>query len=140
MIVAKPADASDRTQVTRLNCRRADSERASYPHRYERIQNRRVSVSLARHPAVISVRSPTALTGKRDAYPTIFNRLLLTKRVVVERVLAGRVLLAKQVHVHASQRDDTLGLPSVGKVELTLCRSPQHEQRVRDRQFIASQS
>ena len=140
MIIAEPADASDRTQVARLNCRLADSKRTSDHRRYERIQNRRVSVSLARPTAVISVRSPTAMTGKRDAYPTVFNRLLLTERVVVERVLAGRVLLAKQVHVHAAQRDDTLGLPSVGKVELTLCRSPQHEESVGDRQFIASQS
>ena len=140
MIVAEPADASDRTQVVLSNCRRADSERTSYRRHFERIQNRRVSVSLARPTAVISVRSPTAMTGKRDAYPTVFNRLLLTERVVVERVLAGRVLLAKQVHVHAAQRDDTLGLPSVGKVELTLCRSPQHEESVGDRQFIASQS
>ena len=140
MIIAEPADASDRTQVARLNCRLADSERTSDHRRYERIQNRRVSVSLARPTAVISVRSPTAMTGKRDAYPTVFNRLLLTERVVVERFLIKRVLLAKQVHVHAAQRDDTLGLPSVGKVELTLGRSPQHEECVGDRQFIARQS
>ena len=60
--------------------------------------------------------------------------------LIVERFLAGRVLLAKQVHVHASHRDDALGLPSVWNMEQTLCRSPQHEQGVGDRQFIASQS